>query len=83
MRAKSLQLALLPFLAAAMVATAEAAERHFTFGYDQPHTTAYGYAADVFAAKLKELEHRCDQVLEKFEADSRETIDSSWFSELR
>src|SRR5437764_9913022 len=55
MRAKSLQLALLPFLAAAMVATAEAAERHFTFGYDQPHTTAYGYAADVFAAKLKEL----------------------------
>src|SRR5438045_2670685 len=55
MRATHLQLALLPFLAAAMLATAEAAERHFTFGYDQPHTTAYGYAADVFAAKLKEL----------------------------
>src|ERR1051326_1310622 len=55
MRAKSLQLALLPFLAAGLPATAEAAERHFTFGYDQPHTTAYGYAADVFAAKLKEL----------------------------
>ena len=34
---------------------AGAAERHFSFGYDQPHTTAYGYAADVFAAKLKEL----------------------------
>jgi len=32
-----------------------AAERHFTFGYDQPHTTAYGYTGDVFAAKLKEL----------------------------
>jgi tripartite ATP-independent transporter DctP family solute receptor len=32
-----------------------AAERHLSFGYDQPHTTAYGYAADVFAAKLKEL----------------------------
>src|SRR2546429_2171991 len=55
MRATHLQLALLPLLAAAMLATAEAAERHFTFGYDQPHTTAYGYAADVFAAKLKEL----------------------------
>src|SRR6266849_1726387 len=27
------------------------------------------------AAKLKELERRCDQVLEKFEADSRETIE--------
>src|SRR5207244_643425 len=35
--------------------SARAADRHFTFGYDQPHTTAYGYAADVFAAKLKEL----------------------------
>ena len=32
-----------------------AAERHFSFGYDQPHTTAYGFAADTFAAKLKEL----------------------------
>ena len=31
------------------------AERHFSFGYDQPHTTAYGFAADTFAAKLKEL----------------------------
>ena len=35
--------------------SAGAAERHFTFGYDQPHTTAYGYAGDVFSAKLKEL----------------------------
>ena len=34
---------------------ASAAERHFSFGYDQPHTTAYGFAADTFAAKLKEL----------------------------
>jgi TRAP-type transport system periplasmic protein len=65
MRAKSLQLALLPFLAAAMVATAEAAERHFTFGYDQPHTTAYGYAADVFAAKLKELS-KGEMVIDQF-----------------
>ncbi len=36
-------------------APAGAAERHFSFGYDQPHTTAYGFAADTFAAKLKEL----------------------------
>jgi TRAP-type transport system periplasmic protein len=46
-------------LAAATLAVAaqgaSAADRHFSFGYDQPHTTAYGYAGDVFAAKLKEL----------------------------
>ncbi len=35
--------------------SAGAAERHFSFGYDQPHTTAYGFAADTFANKLKEL----------------------------
>jgi TRAP-type transport system periplasmic protein len=29
--------------------------KHFTFGYDQPHTTAYGFAGDTFAAKLNEL----------------------------
>ena len=29
--------------------------RHFSFGYDQPHTTAYGIAADTFANKLQEL----------------------------
>src|SRR5678810_1455856 len=27
----------------------------FTMGYDQPRTTAYGIAADIFDAKLKEL----------------------------
>jgi TRAP-type transport system periplasmic protein len=31
------------------------AQRVFTFGYDQPRTTAYGIAADIFDAKLKEL----------------------------
>src|SRR5712691_9193920 len=31
------------------------AQRKFTFGYDQPHSTAYGIAADIFDAKLKEL----------------------------
>jgi len=35
---------------------ADAADvKHFTFGYDQPHTTAYGFAGDTFAAKLNEL----------------------------
>ena len=29
--------------------------KHYSFGYDQPHTTAYGVAADLFDAKLKEL----------------------------
>jgi TRAP-type transport system periplasmic protein len=29
--------------------------KHYTFGYDQPHTTGYGIAGDIFAAKLKEL----------------------------
>jgi tripartite ATP-independent transporter DctP family solute receptor len=31
------------------------AQRKFSFAYDQPHTTAYGIAADIFDAKLKEL----------------------------
>src|SRR6266851_4478060 len=42
--------------AALMAHAAAAAEvRHFTFGYDQPHTTGYGIAADTFANKLKDL----------------------------
>ena len=31
------------------------AQRKFTFAYDQPPPTAYGIAADIFDAKLKEL----------------------------
>ncbi|MGH7126837.1 MAG: hypothetical protein ACREFI_20845, partial [Stellaceae bacterium] len=39
-----------------MVAAPDArAQKHYTFGYDQPHTTAYGFAGDTFAAKLNEL----------------------------
>ncbi|MBI1773719.1 MAG: TRAP transporter substrate-binding protein [Proteobacteria bacterium] len=41
------------WLAGGMAAHAQV--RHFSFGYDQPHTTAYGIAADTFDAKLKEL----------------------------
>lgn len=29
--------------------------KHFSFGYDQPHTTGYGIAGDIFASKLSEL----------------------------
>jgi tripartite ATP-independent transporter DctP family solute receptor len=49
--------AIAAFGLAAMLAAdeARAAERHFSFGYDQPHTTGYGIAGDIFAAKLKEL----------------------------
>jgi len=34
---------------------AQAQTRKFTFGYDQPHGTAYGIAGDLFNAKLMEL----------------------------
>jgi tripartite ATP-independent transporter DctP family solute receptor len=45
------------FAAAAVLALpgSAAAQRKFSFGYDQPHTTAYGIAADVFDAKLQQL----------------------------
>jgi tripartite ATP-independent transporter DctP family solute receptor len=29
--------------------------KHYSLGYDQPHTTAYGIGADLFAAKLSEV----------------------------
>jgi tripartite ATP-independent transporter DctP family solute receptor len=52
----SLRTATLLFGTALFAAPASAAgERHFNFGYDQPHTTGYGIAADMFAAKLSEL----------------------------
>lgn len=34
---------------------AAADPKHYTFGYDQPHTTGYGIVGDTFASKLKEL----------------------------
>ena len=40
---------------ASAVSTNANAQRKFTFGYDQPHSTAYGIAADMFNAKLMEL----------------------------
>jgi tripartite ATP-independent transporter DctP family solute receptor len=40
---------------ALVVPSTALAQRKFSFAYDQPHTTAYGIAADIFQAKLKEL----------------------------
>jgi TRAP-type transport system periplasmic protein len=40
---------------ALFVSTNANAQNKYTFGYDQPHTTAYGIAADMFNAKLMEL----------------------------
>lgn len=49
------QLAVVAAVACLTFAAPCAAQQHFSFGYDQPHTTGYGYAADVFNAKLMEL----------------------------
>jgi len=51
-RAAALPLAVLVWLGGAWQAQAQ---RKFTFAYDQPRSTAYGIAADIFDAKLKEL----------------------------
>jgi tripartite ATP-independent transporter DctP family solute receptor len=47
--------ALAGVLALGAATDAAAQQRKFTFGYDQPRSTAYGIAADVFDAKLKEV----------------------------
>ena len=40
---------------AGVLSVAEAQTRHFSFAYDQPRTTGYGIAADIFQKKLEEL----------------------------
>src|SRR6516164_5171139 len=42
-------------VALAMSTSVNAQVKKYTFGYDQPHSTAYGIAADMFNAKLMEL----------------------------
>src|ERR1043166_257701 len=43
-------------LATAWIGAATAQEvKHYRFAYDQPKTTGYGIAGDLFANKLKEL----------------------------
>jgi tripartite ATP-independent transporter DctP family solute receptor len=58
MRRQHFIVAVLSLVAAASAGGARADDvRHFSFAYDQPHTTAYGIAGDTFAAKLAELSH--------------------------
>jgi TRAP-type transport system periplasmic protein len=45
--------ALATVLLAGMASAQEA--KHYRFAYDQPRTTGYGVAADIFSAKLKDL----------------------------
>ena len=42
-------------VALAMSTSVDAQVKKYTFGYDQPHSTAYGIAGDMFNAKLMEL----------------------------
>ena len=51
------RLVIVAALLATAVLTKDAAaqQRKFTFGYDQPHSTGYGIAGDIFNAKLMEL----------------------------
>src|ERR1051326_5671235 len=52
---KSLLAALALGAATLLLPQDASAQRKFTMGYDQPRTTAYGIAGDIFNAKLKEL----------------------------
>jgi TRAP-type transport system periplasmic protein len=47
--------ALLVGAMAVAMSTSANAQKKYTFGYDQPHSTAYGIAADMFNARLMEL----------------------------
>jgi tripartite ATP-independent transporter DctP family solute receptor len=56
MLAREIRTVLLSAVLALAPAPALLAEvKHYSLGYDQPHTTGYGIAADLFAAKLSEL----------------------------
>ena len=59
-RAVSFTVALLASAAFALPALAQS--KHYSFGYDQPHTTGYGVVGDTFNAKLMELSHGAMQV---------------------
>ena len=42
---------------ASWAGTAGAQTKHYRFAYEQPHSTGFGIAADVFAARLKDVSH--------------------------
>jgi len=51
-------IALAAALLAGTVGIGQAADpKHYSLGYDQPHTTGYGIGADLFANKLQEVSH--------------------------
>ena len=53
-----LRLGLVAVLAAcSWVSAASAQTKHYRFAYEQPHSTGFGIAADVFAAKLAQASH--------------------------
>ena len=52
---KTVLTALAALVTAGWLGGAMAQNRTFSFAYDQPNTTAYGIAANIFDAKLKEL----------------------------
>src|ERR687883_507409 len=53
--ARALGVAAAVLLAAGAATDAAAQQRKFRFGYDQPRSTGYGLAADIFHANLMEL----------------------------
>ncbi len=44
-------------LATTALASARAQTKHYSFGYDQPHTTGFGVAGDIFADSLARSSH--------------------------
>ena len=52
---KTLRTLIISVVSLAATAASAQAPRQFSFAYDQPPTTAYGIAANIFDAKLKEL----------------------------
>ena len=62
LRSRPLACAVVLLASVALSATAQAQSKHYSFGYDQPHTTGYGVVGDVFNAKLMELSHGTMQI---------------------
>src|SRR5690242_4935797 len=52
---RTARIVIMALAALATTAASGQAARQFSFAYDQPTTTAYGIAANIFDAKLKEL----------------------------
>src|SRR5689334_25155197 len=52
---RTARIVIMALAALATTAASGQAARQFSFAYDQPTTTAYGIAANIFDAKLKEM----------------------------